>query len=130
VDRPVDWEGVERTPEFQELVRRRRSFVVPCTIFFLVWYLAFIALAGYAPDFMGERVYEGVTVGYLLALTQFVMVWGLGAAYLRRSRKVFDPLREAAVRASGHHEDQQASATDAVRARPVAPAQQRTEVQP
>ena len=96
-----DWESIERSPEFQELVRRRRRFVVPATVFFLVWYLGFILLAGYAPDFMGESVYEGLTVGYLLALTQFVMVWVLGWMYLRKADREFEPLeRRAAARAS------------------------------
>ena len=36
----VDWEGIERSEEFQELVKRRRSFVVPATIFFLAYYMA------------------------------------------------------------------------------------------
>ena len=90
----VDWEAVERTPEFRELVKKRRSFVVPATIFFLLWYLGFIALAGYAEDFMAESVYEGLTVGYVLALTQFVMVAVLGLMYLRRADKVFDPLSD------------------------------------
>ena len=90
----VDWQAVERTPEFRELVKKRRSFVVPATIFFLLWYLGFIALAGYAEDFMAESVYQGLTVGYVLALTQFVMVAVLGLMYLRRSDKVFDPLSD------------------------------------
>ena len=80
-ERPVeiDWMAAENSPEFQDLVKRKRSFVVPATIFFLVWYSAFILLAGYAEDFMGSSVYEGLTVGYLLALTQFIMTWVLGA---------------------------------------------------
>ena len=90
----VDWLAIERTPEFQELVSSRRRFVIPATIFFLAWYLGFVALAGYAPDFMAESVYEGLTVGYVLALTQFVMVGTLGLLYLRRSQKVFDPLAD------------------------------------
>lgn len=94
---PPDWEAIERSPEFQELVTRRRSFVLPATIFFLVWYMGFIVLAAYARDFMGERVYEGVTVGYCIALTQFVMVGVLGIWYLRRSARVYDPLAKAAV---------------------------------
>jgi uncharacterized membrane protein (DUF485 family) len=72
--------------------------VVPATIGFLAWYLGFIVLAGYAPDFMGESVYEGLTVGYVLALTQFVMVWGLGWLYLRQADRVFDPLAERAAK--------------------------------
>ena len=96
----VDWEGIERSEEFRELVKTRRSFVVPATIFFLAYYMAFILLAGYAPDFMGESVYEGLTVGYCLALTQFVMVFVLGVWYLRKADREFDPLAERVVEAA------------------------------
>ena len=98
----VDWEAVERTPEFKELVNSRRCFVAPATAFFLVWYLGFIALAGYAPDFMAESVYEGLTVGYCLALTQFVMVAVLGIMYLRRAEKTFDPLADDVAEMVAH----------------------------
>ena len=93
-DPRVDWKAIERSPEFRELIAKRRRFVLPATIFFLAWYIGFILLAGYAPDFMAERVYEGLTVGYCLALTQFVMVAALGLMYLRRSEKIYDPLAE------------------------------------
>jgi uncharacterized membrane protein (DUF485 family) len=97
----IDWVAAERSPEFRELVRKRNRFVVPATIFFLVWYFGFIVLAGYAPEFMGEEfLTDGLTVGYVLALTQFVMVWGLGWWYLRKSDREFDPLaKKAAQRA-------------------------------
>jgi uncharacterized membrane protein (DUF485 family) len=95
--RQIDWEAAERSPEFRQLVSRQRRFVVPATVFFLSWYLGFILLAGYAPDFMGRRVYQGLTVGYVLALTQFVMVWGLTWLYLRIADRVFDPLRRRAA---------------------------------
>jgi uncharacterized membrane protein (DUF485 family) len=94
----VDWEAAAHSPEFRELVRKRRSFVIPATIFFFVWYFGFIILAGYAEDFMGrEFITDGFTVGYFLALTQFIMTWGLAAWYLRRSDRVFDPLAHRAA---------------------------------
>jgi uncharacterized membrane protein (DUF485 family) len=92
-----DWERIERSPEFQELVRKRRSFVVPATIFFLAYYMGFILLCGYAQDFMAESVYEGLTVGYCLALTQFVMVFVLGILYLRKADRDYDPLAQRIV---------------------------------
>jgi uncharacterized membrane protein (DUF485 family) len=96
----IDWEAAERSPEFRELIVKRKRFVLPATIFFLTWYLGFILLAGYAEDFMGDSVYEGLTVGYVLALTQFIMVWGLAGLYLRKADRDFDPLaRKAAARA-------------------------------
>jgi len=105
-DRPsYDWKAIEAQPEFRELVARRRRFVVPATIFFLAWYFGFIVLASYAPDFMGESVYEGLTLGYLLALTQFVMVAVLGLWYLRYSERELDPLRAQITRSVDHPGD-------------------------
>src|SRR5919109_5352989 len=99
----VEWEAIERSPEFRQLVGRRRRFVVPATIFFLAWYFGFIVLAGYAEGFMGkEFLVDGLTVGYVLALTQFVMTWVLGWMYLRRSDRVFDPLARRAAEQAIH----------------------------
>ena len=91
----VNWEAIERSPEFRELVAKRRRFVAPATVFFLSCYAGFILLAGYAPEFMGKSLYEGFTVGYGLALTQFVMTWALTWAYLRYADRVLDPLRDS-----------------------------------
>src|SRR4051794_24222949 len=107
--RDIDWQAIEASPEFQELVRTRRAFVIPATIFFLAWYMGFIVLTAVASDFMGQRVYQGLTVGYVLALTQFVMVLVLGILYLRKSEQVFDPLAERAIaRYADAHPDQAA----------------------
>src|SRR5215213_1681580 len=105
----IDWQAVERSPEFRELVRRKKAFIIPATLFFMAWYFGFIILAGYAPDFMGrEFITDGLTVGYALALSQFVMTWVLGWMYLRRADRTFDPLivraRDAAI-ASGSAAD-------------------------
>jgi uncharacterized membrane protein (DUF485 family) len=98
VGEPVyDYERIERSPEFQELIRKRRAFVLPATIFFLSYYMGFILLAGYAKDFMASSVYEGLTVGYCLALTQFLMVFTLGILYLRKSDREYDPLAAKVV---------------------------------
>src|SRR4051812_12963302 len=103
-DTMVDWKGIERSDEFRELIKKRRSFVVPATIFFLAYYMAFIIIAGYAPDFMARSVYEGLTIGYCYALTQFLMVFVLGIWYLRKSDQVFDPLADAVVAKAAEEE--------------------------
>ena len=117
-----DWERIERSPEFQELVRKRRSFVLPATIFFLSYYMGFILLTGYAEDFMASSVYEGLTVGYCLALTQFVMVFVLGIWYLRKSDREYDPLARQVVEMAeggepepGRFERERAGRTEAPR---------------
>jgi uncharacterized membrane protein (DUF485 family) len=105
----IDWEAAERSPEFRELIKKKKAFVIPATAFFLAWYFGFIVLAGYAPDFMGrEFLVDGLTVGYAFALTQFIMVWALGWLYLRRADRDFDPLAERAA-AQAIHEGREAA---------------------
>lgn len=116
-DPRIDWKAVERSPEFRELIATRRRFVLPATIFYLAWYLGFILLAGYAPDFMARSVYEGLTVGYCLALTQFVMVAVLGLWYLKRADRVFDPLAQRAAQRALANARDDAAAREQVAAR-------------
>ena len=121
---PIDWEAIERSPEFQELVHRRRAFVIPGTAFFLSWYLGFILLCAYAPDFMGDSVYQGLTVGYCLALTQFLMVFVLGIWYLRKSDHEFDPLAAKAIEAYADDEQHPGGRFQRERAREAAAAEE------
>ena len=110
--RGIDWQAIEGSPEFQELVRRRRAFVLPATIFFLSYYMAFILLCGYAEDFMASSVYEGLTVGYCLALTQFLMVFVLGILYLRKADREYDPLAQRVVTSAGDDGGESARAAE------------------
>jgi uncharacterized membrane protein (DUF485 family) len=93
----IDWEAAENSPEFKELIKKKRAFVLPATIFFFAWYFGFILLAGYAQDFMAERLIDGFTVGYALALTQFIMTWALSWLYIRKADHDYDPLAKRAA---------------------------------
>lgn len=88
-----EWQAIERDPEFQELLRQKRQFIIPSTILFVVAYFAFLILVGYVPSFANINIIGKINVAYLLALLQFAIVWGLMALYVRRARD-FD--REAA----------------------------------
>jgi uncharacterized membrane protein (DUF485 family) len=93
---PYDWAAIERLPEFQDLVRAKRAFIVPATVFFLAYYFALPALVGYWPDLMSTTVVGRINVAYLFALSQFAMAWTLMAAYVRRARR-YDRMAEALV---------------------------------
>ena len=82
-----DWAAIERTPEFRALVRAKRAFIVPATLFFVAYYFALPALVGYWPDLMSTPVAGRINVAYLFALSQFGMAWALMAAYVRRARR-------------------------------------------
>jgi uncharacterized membrane protein (DUF485 family) len=82
-----DWAAIERTAEFRALVRAKRAFIVPATLFFVAYYFALPALVGYWPDLMSTPVVGRINIAYLFALSQFVMAWAVMAAYVRRARR-------------------------------------------
>ncbi|TMF87071.1 MAG: DUF485 domain-containing protein [Chloroflexi bacterium] len=95
VDAPQEvaaWEGLEATAEFKDLVRARWKFVIPATVFFLVYYFLLPVLNGVATGFMRTNVIGDVNVAYLFALSQFLMAWLLAFFYIRRANTVFDAL--------------------------------------
>jgi uncharacterized membrane protein (DUF485 family) len=95
-----DWTVLERTPEFRALVRAKRRFVIPATVFFVAYYFALPILVGYWPEAMSRPIVGRINAAYLFALSQFVMAWGLMAAYVRRARD-YDRLAEAVRRQAG-----------------------------
>ena len=97
----VDWEEVERSAEFQALVRSRRSFVVPATAFFLAWCSLYVLLAAYARDLMATQLVPGLTVGFALALSQVLMTWVITFLYLRKSDRELAPLERRAAERAG-----------------------------
>ncbi|HEX7240448.1 MAG TPA: DUF485 domain-containing protein [Longimicrobiaceae bacterium] len=81
-----EWARVEAAPEFRELVRAKRRFILPATVFFLVYYFALPVLVGYFPGAMDRDVFGSVNLAYLFALSQFFMAWILMWMYVRRAR--------------------------------------------
>ena len=49
------WEGLEQTDEFRQLVRSRLRFVLPATVFFLVYYFLLPIGNGLAPELMKTK---------------------------------------------------------------------------
>ncbi|MBN9109870.1 MAG: DUF485 domain-containing protein [Pseudonocardia sp.] len=92
-ERPAPtYEDVQRSAAFTDLKRRLRRFVFPMSAGFLLWYLAYVVLASYAPGFMATRVAGShITVGLLLGLGQFVTTFVITQIYVRYAERTLDP---------------------------------------
>jgi len=88
---------VQKSPEFQDLRRRYRGFVLPVTGLSIVWYFLYVLLAAYASDFMGTKLFGNINVGLVLGLLQFVTTFAVTTAYVRYAGRVLDP-KSAAIR--------------------------------
>jgi uncharacterized membrane protein (DUF485 family) len=83
--------AMQQNPDFQDLRRRYRGWVLPVAAGSLVWYLAYVLLAAYAPGFMGTKAFGNINIGLILGLLQFVTTFAITALYVRYADSVLDP---------------------------------------
>lgn len=87
-----DWAAAQAGADFQALRRKLRGFVFPVTAAFLAWYLLYVLLASFAPDFMATPVLGSINLGLILGLLQFVSTFAITVVYIRYADRVLDPL--------------------------------------
>ena len=86
MDRDAEWVRVERTSAFQELTRKKKAFILPATIFFLVFYFGLPVLAGFTTVLNGYAI-GSITWAYVYAFAQFAMTWILMHLYVSRANR-------------------------------------------
>lgn len=100
----IDWERIAATEEFKALVKAKVRFIVPATIFFVLYYFALPVLVGYAPELMNRKLFGTVNIAYLFALSQFAMAWILAALYMRAAGR-FDRMARSIRAEIGREEE-------------------------
>jgi len=92
----IDWERLAASDRFRNLLKAKRRFIVPATIFFVVYYFALPVLIGYARPLMETRVWGPVNLAYLFALSQFFVAWIIAALYVRAAAR-FDRMAKEVI---------------------------------
>ena len=95
----VNWNRIAASPGFKALVKTKMKFIIPATIFFIVYYFALPLLVGYAPELMNRKVIGSINVAYLFALSQFFMAWIIALLYVRAASR-HDRMARAVVEES------------------------------
>jgi uncharacterized membrane protein (DUF485 family) len=108
---PEEYLAAQRSPEFQDLKRRFRAFAFPMTFAFFAWYLLYVLLSTYAPDFMATRVFGNVNLGLLLGLAQFVTTFAITHLYVAHANKRTDPIADEMRERLEHHDYRAAADT-------------------
>ena len=94
----IDWDAVIADPRFQELHRKKQTFLTTLMIVSVVFYFLLPIGAAYFQDLFKVKVWGVVNFGLLFALTQFVVAWLVAFYYSRRAGSEFDRLaREIAA---------------------------------
>ena len=78
------WEAVAQDPQFRELVRSRRRFVAIGTAVYSGYLIAYLALLGYAKDFMSKELL-GISLALWGGLSICALTVIMAVAYARRA---------------------------------------------
>jgi uncharacterized membrane protein (DUF485 family) len=78
----VPWGAIAEDPAFKELLIAKAKFVVPMTVFFVIYYFMLPVLVGWFPEMMAREVWGSVNWAYLFALSQFFMAWIVAFFYV------------------------------------------------
>ena len=93
-----EWMRIERTSAFKQLVKSKKAFIVPATIFFMVFYFGLPVLAAFT-TLLNFTVVGSITGAYAYAFAQFAMTWILMHVYVSQANKwdrtIEQVLREA-----------------------------------
>ena len=79
-----NWEALARHPHFRELVSNRRRFVAKVTAFYVAYFVVYLALLGYAKDFMANEV-VGISLALWGGFSICALTMILAYAYARRA---------------------------------------------
>ncbi len=86
MDERREWTRVAETGAFHELMRKKKAFIIPATIFFIVFYFGLPVLAAYT-TVLNFPVIGAITGAYVYAFAQFAMTWILMHLYVSRANK-------------------------------------------
>ena len=83
--------AISESKEFKALKKRKTKFILPITIFFLLFYISLPILTSYTTILNGPAIGD-ITWVWVFALAQFIMTWALCMIYVSKANS-FD--REA-----------------------------------
>ncbi len=82
----LDYESVANSSKFKKLMHEKKVFIVPLTIFFLVFYFTLPLLTSYS-TVLNKTAIGDISWAWIFAVAQFVMTWVLCVVYVKRFAK-------------------------------------------
>lgn len=83
---------IVRSDSFKRLMAKKKRFILPMSIFFLVFYFVLPVMTTYS-KVLNEKAAGFITWAWVFAFAQFIMTWILCSLYTRKAVE-FDELSE------------------------------------
>lgn len=81
---PLHYSQIEKSTKFKALMQEKKRFIIPLTVFFLLFYFSLPILASYT-TILNNPAIGSITWAWILALAQFIMTWTLCIMYVKKA---------------------------------------------
>lgn len=88
----IDYSKVVQSASFQQLMREKRGFILPFSLFFLAFYFTLPILTSYS-TVLNTPAFGSISWAWVFAFAQFIMTWVLCMLYSKRAAH-FDEIVE------------------------------------
>lgn len=99
-DKKPVYSQIVGSSSFQSLLRAKRKFILPMTIFFIVFYFALPIMTSYS-DVLNKPAIGPVSWAWLFAFAQFIMTWTLCILYTKKARSFDEMVSRIQAEAKG-----------------------------
>lgn len=89
-----DWDKIAESSQFQTLIKKKKAFLIPTVIFFMIYCFALPVMAGYFKPLMIKEIPGFVNFAYLFAVSQFIVAWALAYIYTKKANQFDDMISE------------------------------------
>lgn len=88
----TNYSAIVQSADFQKLLQIKKRFIIPFTLFFLVFYFALPLMTSYS-TVLNQSFYGSITWAWVFAFVQFIMTWALCMIYSKKAGQ-FDILTD------------------------------------
>jgi uncharacterized membrane protein (DUF485 family) len=92
----IAYSEVAKSNEFKQLLKAKRKFILPMSLFFLCFYIALPLMTSYS-TVLNKKAIGDITWAWLFAFAQFIMTWVLCIIYNRKAES-FDQMTEGILK--------------------------------
>lgn len=104
-DASINYTQVAESPAFSRLLRKKRNFILPMSLFFLVFYFTLPVLTAYT-HVLNHPAFASINWAWIFAFAQFVMTWTLCVLYTKRASGFDRLIKTIQKEVTGLKEDQ------------------------
>lgn len=80
-------QSMAKSSRYRQLLHKKKQFLIPITLFFLLFYFSLPILIILVPEWMNLPVYGAITLAWMLAIMQCVMTLILSSVYMWKARQ-------------------------------------------